>query len=129
MGTSSQVCLETEDGPLYFYKHYDGRRVMVDVQKALSMKLRWDDSHYLARIIFEQMISENTDKECGYGIGLREMPNISLLVIVDCERKEVTVKKNTLKFKMSFDQYIKAEVIEGDIIFHTQESASEPPPG
>jgi len=127
MGTSSQVCLETEDGPVYLYKHYDGHKVMADVQKALSMKLRWNDPHYLARIIFEQMISETTDKECGYGIGLKEVANISLLVVVDCDRKEVTIKKKPLEFKMSFDQYIKAVVSDSDVIFSTQESASTPP--
>lgn len=110
MGTSAQVCIKTESGPIYFYRHYDGLNVAQSVQKALAMHLRWDDPHYLSRIIFEEMISGYDDKECNFGIGLRQFPYISLLVTVDCEKQQVELRRNPLNVKIAFSEFIKINV-------------------
>lgn len=110
MGTDAQVCIKTEDGPLYFYRHYDGPNVVWSVQKALAMQKRWDDPHYLSRIIFEEMISGHADKECGFGIGLKQFSGISLLVTVDCEKQQVELRRDPLNVRIAFSEFIKADL-------------------
>ena len=126
MGTRGQVCVRGKDGDVYLYRHYDAKDLLSDVHVALSFKQRWDDSEYMARMIFEQMISGNTDKVYGFGISAIKHSDIDLLLIVDCVTQNVIIEKKPLEIKIAFDQYIKTQVSDM-IVFPSQESTSSLP--
>jgi len=126
MGTRGQVCVRGRHGDVYLYRHFDAKNILNDVYVGLSFKNRWDDGDYIARMIFEQMISDSNDKVYGFGICTHQHSDIDLLVIVDCNKQEVIIEKKPLQIKVPFDQYIKTQVADM-IVFPSQESASTPP--
>ena len=126
MGTRGQVCVRGNHGDVYLYRHFDAQNLLNDVYVGLSYGQRWDDGDYIARMIFEQMISGNNDKVYSFGICTHQHSDIDLLVIVDCKKQEVIIEKKQLQIKVPFDQYIKTEVADM-IVFPSQESTSSLP--
>lgn len=57
-----------EVGRVYLYTHWDGYRLPIVVRDALKLEERWDDEQYLARIVFQAMLGNDTGTT-GYGIG------------------------------------------------------------
>ncbi len=70
MGDRANVEIKDKDSDsvVYLYTHWDGTELPKTVQKALARKLRWDDSYYLARIVFCEMIKGRIKSETGFGI-------------------------------------------------------------
>jgi hypothetical protein len=126
MGTRGQICVRGNHGDVYLYRHFDAKNLLNDVYVGLSYGQRWDDSEYLARMIFEQMISGNTDKVYGFGISVTKHSDIDLLLIVDCNTHNVIIEKKPLEIRIPFDEYIKTQVSDM-IVFPSQESTSSLP--
>lgn len=77
-------------GGVYLYTHWGGSELAEDVQTALGRRERWNDTAYLARIIFCQMIPpEAYQSETGFGIGTERPDNEHLVIEVDCEEERV----------------------------------------
>jgi hypothetical protein len=53
----------------------------------LRRKERWDDSQYLARIIFCAMLQGDTDTATGFGISATLGDNEHHIIEVDCDKK------------------------------------------
>lgn len=91
MGTRAQ-CFIKDEG-IYLYQHWDGDNLMDEVVKAVNSdigKSRQDDSEYLARIIFCEMVKDDVAGETGYGIGTKVHGDIEYLVTVDCKNRKIT---------------------------------------
>ena len=73
MGDRANVEFFNEEGErLFFYTHHEGSRLPWVVKRALERgKTRWDDSSYLARIIFCELIRNDVDGLTGFGIDTR----------------------------------------------------------
>lgn len=90
MGDRGQVKLIFGVRSIYFYSQSGGGSLLADVQRAIAKRLRWDDSEYLARIIFDTITEGEHDTETGFGIGLT--PHIDIenpFVCVDLQNQEV----------------------------------------
>jgi hypothetical protein len=109
MGDRGQVLILPDK--VYLYTHWSAYNLTQTVQRALSKNLRWDDSEYLARIIFDAMIGKNQGEETGFGIGSKLHGDVYRLVTVNCENQTVKVEqvnyKPKLIFSGSFDKFIK----------------------
>lgn len=70
MGARANIVCKFEDGnKIYFYSHWDGEGLEEVLKEALKRgQDRWDDSPYLARIIFSQMIKDKVMSNTSYGI-------------------------------------------------------------
>jgi hypothetical protein len=88
MGTRAQVLIK--DTGIYLYQHYDGNELFDIVKRAIAKKMRWEDTEYLTRIIFSEMIKDNIAGETGYGIGNAQHGDIEFLVIVDTKKQTIT---------------------------------------
>lgn len=103
MGARAQIKVDD----IYLYTHWDSGEVIQITKEALRRKVRWDDSEYLARIIFCHLVTKDLwEEETGYGIGTREHGDIELLVDVDTDKQTVTVSTSNNRATMSFDKFI-----------------------
>ncbi len=91
MGERAQVKVVSQyaDNPVYLYTHYDGSNLINIVKKSIIKQKRWNDSEYLARIIFCEMIKEDIEGSTGFGIGTSEHGDIEYLDIVDIPNQRV----------------------------------------
>ena len=79
-------------GPgVFLYTHWGGSQLAGTLKDALSRRQRWDDSQYLARIIFDEMKGDDVEGENGYGISARMFDNSHFILVVDCQQGEVHV--------------------------------------
>jgi len=110
IGDRAQVKIKGHaDTCVYLYTHWGGYRVEMEVRKALALKERWDDDEYLARIIFCEMIGDNTEGTTGYGIGTGEHGDIGLLITVDTVQQDVLIHHVYADYddkKFSFEDFI-----------------------
>ena len=112
MGDRAQVKIVEESGhPVYLYTHWYGHKIKEITANALSRGAgRWNDSEYLARIIFSEMIRDDIDGTTGYGISTVQHGDTEILVTVDGNRKEVFVEhlyENKI-VRYSFEEFINA---------------------
>ena len=78
---------------IYFYTHWTGYLLAKDVQNAIKRgQDRWNDTEYLARIIFSEMIQRGVLDTCGYGIGVNTHDDLQHdIITVDCNTQKVIV--------------------------------------
>jgi len=105
MGDRGNIAIQYENGQrIYFYTHWKGSQVEEIVRKALQRKERWNDDAYLARIIFCELIGNDTKSETGYGIAPYECKEGSPLIIVDTVEQKVWVNDCV---NYTFQEFIK----------------------
>jgi len=111
MGDRGQVLILPDK--VYLYTHWGASDLEKTVQEALNHNWRWDDSEYLARIIFDTMISDDQGNETGFGIGTSLHTDVYKLVTVDCKNQTVKVEqinyKPKIEYEGSFEDFIKHE--------------------
>ena len=92
MGDRAQVHIKDEK--VWLYTHWNGYKLVEQVQEALSRgKERWDDSEYLARIIFDHMVGNDQGGLAGFGIsGNGKHGDVFLVIEIDCENQKVIVR-------------------------------------
>ena len=106
MGDRGEVYIKDENVRLY--THWDAEELIKTVKRALSKKWRWDDAHYLGRIIFDEMIGNNQGTETGFGISTGQT-DAWRIIQIDCENQTVSIEeyeKFVLK-DQSFEEFIK----------------------
>ena len=107
MGERGQI--KIKDNGVYLYTHWGGAYLKEDLKKALSKKWRWDDSCYLARIIFDVMIGDDKDTETGYGIdNIEHMDLNHPLIEVDVVNQIIIIEGKN----WSFEKFIKTKFKE-----------------
>ena len=114
MGDRGQVLILPDK--VYLYTHWTAYNLPKTVQEALNHNWRWDDSEYLARIIFDTMISDDQGNETGFGIGSTLHSDVYRLVTVDCQNQSVKVEQVNYEpkvtFEGSFKEFVKAKFKE-----------------
>ena len=103
MGDRANVLVKDGANQVYLYTHWSGEELPKTLQTALKRKQRWDDSYYLARIIFCQMVKGVEDKETGYGISSIVGDGDDRILTVDIEEQKVRWKAKAA----SFNDFIK----------------------
>jgi len=105
MGDRAQVFMKKEK--VYLYTHWGSYELLKTVQNAMMRgKERWDDPEYLARIIFCEMLGDDTKGLTGLGIGGDKHNDINRLITVDTENEEVSHKGDGDDFKCSFQEFV-----------------------
>lgn len=88
MGDRANVYIHEGDEPgVYLYSHWGGTELPKLIWEALKTdraQNRADDAPYLARILFEEMISEDLGSETGYGIWTSPPDGADRIVDVNC---------------------------------------------
>lgn len=96
--------------PLWLYTHWAGTELPETLKAALKRgKGRWRDGSYLARVIFCEMVGENTQDETGFGISTKLCDNEHPLLVVDIGKQEVRIIKTP-----SWDS--KADPLAGEVL-------------
>ena len=95
MGDRGNIVLRYEEngeGPkdIYLYTHWGGSELPTTLQTALNRKLRWDDSSYLGRIIFNGLTKGQEDGETGYGISPTVTDNEHDFLMVELDKQKVS---------------------------------------
>lgn len=106
MGDRGNIVVQQDDGKeIYFYTHWYGSELPKILRNALDRgKDRWNDSPYLGRIIFCEMVKEDIDGLIGYGISTYEIDNNHPNLVVNAPLQKVTVE---MKETWSFDEFMK----------------------
>ena len=106
MGDRGQVHIKDEG--VWLYTHWNASELINTVRTALAKKIRWDDSEYLTRIIFDQMIGEDQGGETGFGISSHGPHGDEWRIIeIDCEEQKITVKdSDKVVLEQSFTDFI-----------------------
>ncbi len=93
MGDRGQVRFINEEGEVWFYTHWGASDLVGVVQAGLRRgRGRWDDSEYLARILFCELVGAHTAGVTGYGIGLSRHSDVWQVVTVDAVEQTVLVE-------------------------------------
>lgn len=95
--------LQTKDGEpvhIYFYTHWSGEDLPMILQSALRRgEPRWNDTPYLSRIIFSEMIQDDVLDETGYGISTYICDNEHDIIYIDPESNTVSIGDRQWSFK------------------------------
>jgi hypothetical protein len=101
---------KSERRDIFLYSHNIGYKLPRMLQEVLARKSRWDDSSYLARMIFCRMVKGNVSGEIGYGISTYPTDNQCPYLIVDCKTQTVSAsleEKYPETFKsVSFQEFV-----------------------
>ena len=101
-----KVLQDEDDGAaVYLYTHWDGYKLKEILKDALTRgRNRWDDTPYLTRIIFSEMIKNDVMGETGYGISTHLTDNERPILTVDTNNQTVSIGEDV---GYSFDEFIK----------------------
>lgn len=89
---------ETFPHPVFFYTHWCGSSLPAILKAALKKgKERWDDPAYLARVLFQQMIGNDSDIT-GFGIST-SLGDGGTEVYVNMKKKSIRIDDRTSSFK------------------------------
>jgi hypothetical protein len=108
MGDRAQIGVKQYSGAvIYFYTHWRGSDVPEILQAALERcESRWDDRDYAARVIFQELIGDDTDIT-GFGISDRQVDdNEHPVPIVDFGNKTIVWEGRGSLAPQTFDQFL-----------------------
>jgi len=110
MGERSNIIIENHNGQrVYLYGHWMGDESASVVSDVLDKGLRWDDSSYLTRMLFDRMTEGASDKETGFGISTFLCDWNYPSIVLNCETQLIHLENGEGK-KMSnyasFHDYI-----------------------
>ena len=89
MGDRATFAVETHpDKRVYFYAHWTGHNVPKVIQTALSLRERWNDATYLARMLFCHLCHGEEMGTTGFGIGA-ELDDSSYPILVLRPAKQI----------------------------------------
>ena len=97
MGARAQVCIK--DTGIYLYDHWgddEEQATVQNVRDAIMRQERWSDPHYLAAIIFREMIKGDLNGATSFGIDAELHGDTRLLVTVDCSQQTIKIERYTM---------------------------------
>lgn len=94
MGDRANIAIEQGDGTrIWLYTHWAGYDLPKTLHAAIKRGTdRWDDTPYLARIIFCEMVKNSLDDLTGYGITTSMTDNEYPLLVVDPDKQVIRVE-------------------------------------
>jgi hypothetical protein len=112
MGDRANVFVQedAEGNGIYLYTHWSGSELPETVRVSLEKKWRWNDSAYLARIVFCEMVSGNERGETGYGISTAMPDGANRVIVLDVPAQKVRFENRDSK---PFKEIAKAQSFEG----------------
>lgn len=101
MGDRANVFVrDGDEHGVYLYTHGHGTVLPGILRDALRRgKGRWDDSQYLARIIFCEMVKNDVKGLTGFGITSRVWDGDDRVIVVDPDTLTVKVRNRTWSFE------------------------------
>ena len=84
---------KSEERPVVLYTHWGAKRMLNDLITTLKKKKRWNDTAYLSRMIFCEMMGDYTHGSTGYGILTDNVGDAEEEIVVDIDRQEVIRKR------------------------------------
>lgn len=113
MGNRANILVkESVDGGVYLYTHSDGDNVPFVLKSVLRRRVRWDDTQYLTRIIFDELTMGHRGDETGYGISSFVGDGSDRVLMVDIKNQCVMRGDSCLDVNISFEDYIKTSIKE-----------------
>lgn len=89
MGDQGNIIIREDGAPdLFLYSHWSGYKLHIIAQNALALNDRWDDSQYLARIVFCAMLDGNIGTT-GFGISTVMGDGDGQCVVIDVSEQKV----------------------------------------
>jgi hypothetical protein len=114
MGDRGNIVVREGASAVWLYSHWRGSEIGEVVRKALAKKQRWDDTPYLTRIVFQELLNGDTGTS-GFGIATSICDNEHPVIVVDTSKQEVQtygddgdISGKPIK-KTSFTDYIAAK--------------------
>jgi hypothetical protein len=116
---SGQVEIIGPYGRVYLYTHSGAGSLVNDVHSVLSMRQRWNDPDYLAKMVFCRMVPvECWNTDLGFGIGTQLYADVNLLITLDTVNYKILLQSATEKhstLKMSFEEFVISFLTKADI--------------
>jgi len=107
------VIADGETEGVWLYTHWKGYKIHQILKTALIRgRERWDDSQYLARIIFCEMIKDNIMGLTGYGISSQIHDNDRAIIHVYSDKQTILIKDKL----RTFEEFITEDYAEEDDI-------------
>lgn len=108
MGTRGQVIIcEAGNPDIVLYQHCDGDTLLAAVKRAISKGQRWNDTPYLTRIIFCEMMltygEDHINGTSGFGIQTHRQDDTNFDIIVNMNDKLVTQYAGNKKTQYTFE--------------------------
>jgi hypothetical protein len=119
MGDRAQIAIKDSgtDRRVYLYTHWTGSELIPTLRRALARKQRWDDSCYLTRIIFCEMVKGDENSETGFGIDTAQHGDVYYKIpVLDCDTQMISWENTRGKDipPVSFAAFIAQPDDEGD---------------
>jgi hypothetical protein len=102
---------------VYLYTHWGSGDIVNIVRTGLiNGSSRWNDSEYLARILFDAMKGDDVKSTTGYGIGTSMHGDLDCLAIVDVSIQKVVFEMpdGSVIYRASFSEFIKSKFLRFD---------------
>jgi|SRR5690349_8519713 len=117
MGDRANIVIEADKNmfphPVFFYTHWSGYKIMPTLKAALIRgKERWDDAQYLSRVIFCELVGNDSGGVTGFGITTKIGDGGGNLLCVNMEEKKVRERSSREDIKApiikewTFDEFI-----------------------
>ena len=90
MGDRGNIVVREGASAVWLYSHWGGSEIGEVVRKALAKKQRWDDTPYLTRIVFQELLNGDTGTS-GFGIATSICDNEHPVIVVDTSKQEVQI--------------------------------------
>jgi hypothetical protein len=107
---SGQVEIVGPYGRVYLYTHSGAGSLVNDIHSVLSMRQRWDDPDYLAKMVFCKMVPvECWNTDLGFGIGTQLYADVNLLITLDTVNQKILLQSATdkhYKLQNSFKDFV-----------------------
>jgi len=107
---SGQVEIVGPYGRVYLYTHSGAGSLVNDIHSVLSMRQRWDDPDYLAKMVFCKMVPvECWNTDLGFGIGTQLYADVNLLITLDTINQKILLQSATdkhYKLQNSFKDFV-----------------------
>lgn len=89
MGDRGNIIVKSDNSKVYLYTHWTGSDLPDVIKSGLKRGTdRWDDGQYLARILFCEMIGNDTKGTSGFGIS-SEIGDGGTDILVDVDKQTV----------------------------------------
>lgn len=95
---------------VFLYTHWRGWDLAPTVRDALAKQERWDDSQYLARILFQELL----DGDCGttgFGISAKMHDNERPVLVIDTKAATISVATKAMEVErtMPIAEFVKLD--------------------